>query len=69
MSDQVSLGMVQVQRSPGESGEDASGVQERALDAEFPGSGFEFDGLWMTSIRGCLSPGFLGLPLSATGRE
>lgn len=64
MSDKVSLGMVQAQRSPGE-----SGVLERALDAEFPGSGFECDGLWMTSVRGCLSPGFLGLQLSATGRE
>lgn len=69
VSDKVSLGMVQAQRSPGESGEDTSGVLERALDAEFPGSGFECDGLWMTSVRGCLSPGFLGLQLSATGRE
>lgn len=38
VSDKISLGMVQAQRSPGESGEDIAGVLERALDAEFPGS-------------------------------
>lgn len=63
VSDKVSLGMVRAQRSPGEGGED------RALDAELPGSGFESDGLWMTSDKGCLSAGLLGLLLSAAGRE